>query len=200
MTSLVRAKRITFFALGIAAIAAFSVPAAQASFSLGDAANFAIYGSGATTSDQLTPGPLTVNGNVGVGAGGDLSLAGGQNVVIGGQIMYALAITTSNWGPTTHDGIVSIYGQDLDVKGSTEAADIADGLAANQLVQNSIPAANAAAAIASLYAAVEGLAATAGAPSGDLTGDFAWSGSTGNNVATLHSLNLGDGDVLTLTG
>src|SRR5437867_3138834 len=123
MTSLVRAKRITFCALGVAAFAAFSVAPAQASFSLGDAANFAIYGSGSTTSDQLTPGPLTVNGNVGVGGSGDLSLAGGQNVVIGGQIMYSVAITTTNWGPITHDGIVSIHGQDLDVKGSTEAAD-----------------------------------------------------------------------------
>jgi hypothetical protein len=43
------------------------VPLAQASFDLGDAANFAIYSSGGTTSDQLSPGPLTVNGNVGVG-------------------------------------------------------------------------------------------------------------------------------------
>jgi hypothetical protein len=33
-----------------------------------------------------------------------------------------------------------------------------------------------------------------------LSGDFAWNGSTGDNVATLHKLALGDGDVLTLTG
>jgi hypothetical protein len=64
-----------------------------------------------------------------------------------------------------------------------------------------VSATNAAAAIGSLYAAVEGLAATSGAPSGDLTGNTTWNGLLGvNNVADIDKLSFGDGDTLTLTG
>ncbi len=46
-------------------------PALADPYSLGDAVNFAVYGFGTAFTDNLQPGALTVNGNVGVGPGGD---------------------------------------------------------------------------------------------------------------------------------
>src|SRR6185312_5539546 len=59
-----------------------------------DLSNFTIYGFGSGFTDQLQPGALTVNGNVGMGPGGDMTL-GGSGVTISGQIFDSNA-TVSN--------------------------------------------------------------------------------------------------------
>ena len=162
------------------------VPAA---FSLGDGANFAVYGFGTGFTDLLKPGALTVNGNVGVGPGGDSTL-GGANVVISGKLIYSDTISAGNF--TVSPGTPSINGSDFTT--------IANGLAAGQLVQNSAIALQTKTDLQNLYTSVQGLSATAGAPSGGLTSDFTWSGSGGNNVASLTSFGYSAGDTLTLNG
>jgi hypothetical protein len=190
-------------ALAVAAIAAFSVPPAQAFFSLGDASSFAVYGSGSTTTDQLYPGPLTVNGNVGVGLNADSKL-GGVDVVIKGQILYASnTIDASKWDAS--GGPISIYGQDFVLMGD-ENQEIAAGVTKGQLVAGSSEALKAAGDLATLYAFAKAQSATSGSPSGDMAGsnlDVHLNGSTNANdnyVVNLHKLILDNTDKLTLHG
>src|SRR5207248_1915932 len=134
------------------------------------AANFAVYGFGPSFTDQLQPGALTVNGNVGVGHGGDATL-GGANVVISGQLIYADPITSSNFSAS--GGPISIHGSTFNLSGTT-SQQIANGIAAGQLVVNSAIAGTTGAEqdLKNLYAAVKGLSATSGSPTGALASDF----------------------------
>ncbi len=155
-----------------------------------------MYGSGTGFTDELQPGALTVNGNVGVGPGGD-SLLGGSGVDVSGQLIYSDAISSGNF--TAQGGPISINGSTFNLSGTT-ADQIANGLAAGQLVQNSSIALQTETDLQSLYASVKGLSATAGAPSGNLSSTLTWNGSAGNNVASLTSFNYKSGDTLTLDG
>jgi hypothetical protein len=168
----------------------------QAAFSLGDGVNFAVYGFGSGFTDQLQPGAVTVNGNVGVGPGGN-SILGGANVVISGQLIYSDPITSANFSAS--GGPIKINGSAFNLAGST-TTQIANGLAAGQLVQNSSMASQTKTDLQTLYSSVAGLSATAGAPSGALASSLTWNGSGGNNVASLSSFGYSSGDTLTLNG
>jgi hypothetical protein len=170
--------------------------AVHASFNLGNASNFAVYGFGTGFTDELQPGALTVNGNVGVGPGGDSTL-GGANVAISGQLIYSDPITTTTFAAS--GGPISIHGSTFNLSGST-STQIANGLAAGQLVQNSSIALQTKTDLQNLYASVKGLSATAGAPSGALSSSFTWNGNGGNNVASISSFGYSSGDTLTLNG
>jgi len=203
MTSVVRTAPTAMAALAVAAITAFCALPAQAIFSLSDAANFAVYGSGSTTTDQLSPGPLTVNGNVGVGPNADSKL-GGANVVVSGQIVYAdSTIATGKWDAS--GGPISVYGQSL-VLMSDEAAEIAAGVLNGQLVAGDAAATATKGILANLYTSVKTLSATAGSPAGDLAGSNLDVNITGftdpniNYVVDLHKLVLDNTDKLTLHG
>jgi hypothetical protein len=168
----------------------------EAAFSLGDGVNFAVYGFGTGFTDQLQPGALTVNGNVGVGPGGN-SILGGSGVKISGQLIYSDSISSGNFSAS--GGPISINGSTFNLAGTT-ANQIANGLAAGQLVQSSSIASQTKTDLQNLYGSVKALSATAGAPSGALSSSFTWSGSGGNNVATLSSFGYSAGDTLTLNG
>jgi hypothetical protein len=169
---------------------------AHAAFSLGEGVNFAVYGFGTGFTDQLQPGALTVNGNVGVGPGGD-SLLGGAGVVISGQLVYSGTISAANFSAS--GGPITINGSTFNLSGTT-ATQIANGLAAGQLLQNNPVALQTMTDLENLYTSVKGLSVTAGAPSGALTSDFLWNGNGGDNVASLTSFGYSSGDTLTLNG
>ena len=170
-------------------------PGAHASsISLGQAAKFAVYG----FHDLFSPGPLTVNGNVGVAPGGDANL-GGNGVVITGQLMYSDPITVSNFAP---QGSLkaTINGSAFNNSGTTDLK-ITNGITAGQLVQSSAIALKAKTDLVALYNTAKALTtATPGAPSGALNSSFSWTGNGGTNVAELTSLSLSSGRTLTFTG
>jgi hypothetical protein len=179
-----------------AALLGVSSWASAGVINLGNASNFAVYGFGTGFTDQLGVGPITVNGNVGVGPGGDSSLEG-NNVVITGRLYYSsTAIAGTNFstsgGPWTINGSTQNSG--------TDATNLANWKANGSIVDNSAIASNAKTDLLNLYAAAKVLSATAGAPTGSLSSDFTWTGNGGTNVATLTSFNYSSGDVLTLNG
>jgi len=188
---MIRANKIIALAGIAATVLVLGIPEARAGIVLGAAANFAVYGYGSLTTQQLGNGPLSIDGNVGAGAGGKVSLSG-AGVTIGGQILFADPVTSSNFTTASLSGAT--------VNGSAFSGSISAGLASGQLVQNSAAAANAQADLLALYNASVGLASTAGAPTKDLTGNFSWTGSGGQNIANLNSFNYDKSDVLTLTG
>jgi hypothetical protein len=128
---------------------------------------------------------------VGIGSGGDLHTSG-KNIVIIGKIYLADVVTAT----------------DFSVDGSTHAlingqADCNSFLACNtagRVESGSSIALDAKAEAVALYASVSGLAATGGAPSGDLAASFTWTGNGGTNVASLNSVTLSSGRILTLNG
>lgn len=173
-----------------------SVSSLAATINLGSAANFAVYGFGTSFTDELGVGPIHVNGNVGVGPGGDASLEG-NTVVISGKLYYSDTATagtnfSTSGGPWTINGSTQNSG--------TDATNLANWKSNGSVVDNSSIATQAKTDLLSLYAAVKSLSPTAGAPSGNLTSDFSWTGSGGNNIASLTSFGYSAGDVLTLTG
>src|SRR6266542_1666081 len=101
------------FVRGSAAALALGMAAASPAWGadpyvLGNLSTFAIYGFGSAFTNQFSPGPITVNGNVGVGSGGDMTLHGsGQTIT--GMIYYADAIV--NGTNFNADGTNWINGQ-----------------------------------------------------------------------------------------
>jgi len=158
-------------------------------YSLGSAGQFAVLGFGNGFTNQFQPGPLTVNGNVGVGAGGDMILQGAGQT-ISGHVYYADPITASNFSAT---GTNNINGMPC----SSFATCTGNG----SVTQNTSLVTSASTAVAAMYNSAKALnAPTTGAPTGNLSSNFTWNGNGGTNVASLTSLNLSSGDTLTLTG
>ena len=169
--------------------AGLASPAFADPYSLGAAGQFAVLGFGSGFTNSFNPGPITVNGNVGVGTGGDMNLHGaGQTIT--GHVYYADPITTSNFSA---DGTNFINGQ-------PSCNSFATCTASDRVVQNTALVTSADTALVAMYNSAKALTATAGAPSGALTSDFTWNGNGGTNVATLTSLNLSSGDTLTING
>src|ERR1043166_9715169 len=85
---MVRKKIVIAAALVVAVFSASSAFADPYSLGAIATGNFAIYGFGSGFTDQLGPGPITVNGNVGVGPGGSANLTG-TGININGHLYYS---------------------------------------------------------------------------------------------------------------
>ena len=140
-------------ALSLAICAVLASPCLADPYSLGNLGNFAVYGFGTAFTDQLQPGALTVNGNVGIGPGGDLTL-GGSGVTISGRIFdYTTAATniTFSGGPNN-----------LSINGTTYPNGVAPAtvVAGGGIVENSAIATNAKLDEITLYSTLAGLTQT----------------------------------------
>lgn len=180
-------------ALSIFSLVLLTAQHASAYF-LGDAADYVVFGFGTGSTVQLGQGPLTINGNVAVGQGADLTL-GGSNVVVNGQIFYYDPIVSG----TNTPGGFSASGGPFSLNGSA-CSNTATCLGTGQVIQDSATVGQAQTDLLNLYASVKGLSATAGSPTGNLTGTFAWTGNGGTNVASLTNFDYKSGDTLTLNG
>ncbi len=119
-------------------------PALADPYSLGDAGNFAVYGFGTAFTDLLEPGALTVNGNVGVGPGGDATL-GGNTILITGKIFDAAASSSNITFDGSYKG--SINGNTCNAGSACNATYVGNG----SLVTNSTIATNAKNDLISMY-------------------------------------------------
>ena len=104
-------KLIGALTVGVGVATAFQ---ASASFSLGDAANYAVIfqGGGGNTlkvNGGAGPSDLAVNGNVGIAGTGQLGLSGGSVVLIDGNVDFAGAVTPSSYsgGSSYVNGTIS---------------------------------------------------------------------------------------------
>ena len=191
---MIAATRLTK-AAAVALVLGFGVarPCLADPYSLGSLANFAVYGFGAGTTIQLT-GPASINGNVGVGLGSDLTL-GGAGLNVSGKIFFANPIVVSGAGDNFNasGGPITINGQpacNSDATCSDASRAEGSNLVASQAQGDQF----------FLYNEAGLLAATTGSPTGTLNSLFTWTGNGGTNVARLASIDLSTGDVLTLNG
>lgn len=194
MSKSTRRATIAPAVLAMLAATSLTTPQARADIisQLDGAADFAayVYGTGSTL--LISPTPVTVNGNVGVGHGGDANFHG-SGLDITGQVKFADDITTSNF--TSDVTSSTIFGQAYN-------NNIPQSEAKGQLVPLDSNALSAATALDNLYAFAKVQTATAGSPSGnDVNGNsFTWNGNAGENVASLTNVNLSSGKTLTLVG
>jgi hypothetical protein len=167
-----------------------AVPSARGdTLTLGAASNFAIYGYGSAFTDENGPGPITINGNVGIGTGGSMNMQG-STVVIGGKVFFA----------DTNSGQFTMSAATSDSIGGAICNTAAACIATGNVQFSNTNALNAEAAVLNLYNTSRVLSPTAGSPSGALASSFTWTGDGGTNVAKLTSINLSSGSTLTLNG
>jgi len=185
--------RIALTTLGLAGIIAS--PALADPYTLGNLANFQVYtfGTGSTISIASGATDANIHGNVGVGAGGDVTLPKNAVVNVSGQIFFSDAVTSSNF-------VVNGTGVSATIDGMAACTSYATCNAGGRVVASNSAATNAQTDEIAMYAAVKGLAVTNATLTGNWASSYTWTGNGGTNVADLTSLNLDTGDILTLNG
>jgi hypothetical protein len=181
-------------------VMALSAPSLHAApFTLGDAETFAVYGYSIAFSDHVGIGAIVVNGNVGIEPGGNAALQG-TDVTITGHLYFSDTPVIGTGYDDTNNTVKggNFYAADAD--NSINGTSCSNNTSCFALAQQNSLATGARTDLMNIYSAVTDLAATTGAPSGDLTSDFTWTGNGDTNVARLSSFGYSSGGVLTLSG
>lgn len=160
-------------------------------YTLGNLANFQVYAFDANTTIQLAAN-ANVKGNIGIGTGADILLAGNP-VTVTGQIFFADATVTNGGNMSVNAGSYTIDGQ-------AACTTFATCNVAPREVTSSAAASGGKADAVTMYANASALAVTDATLTGNWASSYTWNGNGGTNVADLTSLNLDTGDILTLNG
>ena len=136
-------------------------------------------------------GPGSINGNVGLGSGAQLTL-GGPDANISGKVLYEYGLITSGSGDNFNASGGPIY-----INGQPACDSDATCSDASRVEDHSPLLSSAFFETYNLYRITGG---SVGSPTGTLNSSFTWTGNGGRNSARLDAIDLSTGDVLTLNG
>ncbi len=149
-------RKVPLLMAGMVSLAATPLVSKADPYTLGNLSTFAIYGYGTSFTSLDRPGPLYVDGNIGIGAGGVESM-GGTGITVAGMLYFADPVSASNF---LVDGSTKAT-----INGQPVCSSLAACNTASRVVGNSAVASGARTDMQNLYSSVY-----AHAPSQTLSG------------------------------